>query len=297
MKWLFASGQLRRRGVLGINRRNAECLLDRNPRSRVGVVDNKLLMAQLCGRIGVPTPAIFGVLSRQGDASALADVLDGRDEFVMKPACGFGGRGVLIVAARDEEFFVDASGRTLSLDDLQAHASDVLSGLCSLGGKPDCLLLQQRVRPHPAFAPMAPCGTADVRIVLYRFEPAMAMLRLPTLGSKGRANLHQGGVGVGVNLATGVTDHAIYQGRSVDSHPDTGAPLLSRRIPAWEESLAMARKAARATGLGFVGIDIILDARYGPLLLEANARPGLTIQMANGRGLAAAIEAIDRGFD
>jgi D-alanine-D-alanine ligase-like ATP-grasp enzyme len=42
---------------------------------------------------------------------------------------------------------------------------------------------------------------------------------------------------------------------------------------------------SRAVGLGYLGADIVLDHRQGPLLLEANARPGLAIQIANGQGL------------
>ncbi|MDX5335526.1 MAG: alpha-L-glutamate ligase-like protein, partial [Marinobacter sp.] len=40
-----------------------------------------------------------------------------------------------------------------------------------------------------------------------------------------------------------------------------------------------------ATGLGYMGVDLVVDAYKGPLLLELNARPGLAIQMANGEGL------------
>jgi len=39
------------------------------------------------------------------------------------------------------------------------------------------------------------------------------------------------------------------------------------------------------TGLGYLGVDIVLDKAYGPMLLELNARPGLAIQVANQAGL------------
>jgi alpha-L-glutamate ligase-like protein len=159
------------------------------------------------------------------------------------------------------------------------------------------VLLQARVRPHRAFADISPRGVADVRIVLYRFEPALAMLRLPTLASNGRANLHQGGIGVGIDLASGRAHYAISGACPIDRHPDTGAPLLNRVVPGWGAIVEMARKTARAVGLGFVGIDIVLDEQEGPLLLEANARPGLTIQLANDAGLLTAIEEIDRRLD
>jgi hypothetical protein len=39
---------------------------------------------------------------------------------------------------------------------------------------------------------------------------------------------------------------------------------------------------------------MVLDADLGPLVLELNARPGLAIQIANGRGLRGTLDAIDK---
>ena len=43
----------------------------------------------------------------------------------------------------------------------------------------------------------------------------MGMVRIPTLASGGRANLHQGGIGVAMDLATGLTFRAVSRGESV----------------------------------------------------------------------------------
>jgi hypothetical protein len=48
------------------------------------------------------------------------------------------------------------------------------------------------------------------------------------------------------------------------------------------------------TGLGYIGVDVVLDANHGPLLLELNARPGLAIQIANFQGLLVPLEQIER---
>jgi alpha-L-glutamate ligase-like protein len=125
----------------------------------------------------------------------------------------------------------------------------------------------------------------------------MAMLRLPTKESNGRANLHQGGIGAGVDLATGRTNHAVQRNRFAAKHPDTGVSLVGMRVPHWWQVLTMARQVAAAVGLGYVGVDIIIDARQGPMLLEANARPGLAIQIANGRGLLPRLAEIDALVD
>jgi len=113
----------------------------------------------------------------------------------------------------------------------------------------------------------------------------MAMLRLPTRRSDGRANLHLGGVGVGIALVGGCTTDAVLNGRPVRTHPDLACDLRGIAVPRWDDVLLLAVRAADAVGLGFVGVDVVLDARRGPLVLELNARPGLTVQIANRRGL------------
>jgi glutathione synthase/RimK-type ligase-like ATP-grasp enzyme len=68
---------------------------------------------------------------------------------------------------------------------------------------------------------------------------------------------------------------------------------MSISIPDWPELLELAARSADATGLGYIGADIVIDRRHGPLLLELNARPGLAIQIANNAGLAPRIRAVD----
>jgi alpha-L-glutamate ligase-like protein len=286
MFWLFRAARLLKTlGVLSMNRRNAQFILDHNPRALFPIVDDKLKMQELCGKIGVPTPDIFAAIASFGRLKHLDEVIGERTEFVVKPNCGSGGRGILVVSGREGAGFLRHNGDKMSLDDLRQHLSDILSGMYSLGGHTDVVLLQQRVHLHPAFAPISFKGIPDIRVVLFKNQPALAMLRLPTRASGGRANLHQGGLGVGINLQTGLTHHAVVYGKSIKQHPDTGAPLLGVQVPYWDEILEMSGKVAAAVGLGYVGVDIVVDPRHGPMLLEANARPGLAIQLANAAGL------------
>jgi len=294
MHWLFSARRLARLGILAMNRRNAACILDYNPRRLFPLVDDKLRMRDLCRRIGVPSPDIFAVVERHSQLRGLSDLLAGPTDFVIKPNRGSAGRGVLVVIGRDRDRFLRHNGERLELDDLRQHISDILSGMYSLGGRPDQALVQYRVQLHAAFAPIAFKGIPDLRIIVYRGEPAMAMLRLPTRESGGRANLHQGGIGAGVELDTGITHHAVQRNRFVDTHPDTKMSVVGRQVPYWPQVLEMSRRLAHEVGLGYVGIDVVVDADCGPMLLEANARPGLAIQIANGRGLRPRLDEIDR---
>jgi alpha-L-glutamate ligase-like protein len=294
MHWLFAAvGRLRKLGILGMNRRNAACILDHNPRAKFPLVDDKLRMHALCRRLGVPSPEVYGEIGYHSQLRRLPEILHGRDDFVIKPNRGSAGRGVLVIVGRDGDRFLRHNGDRLPPDAVRQHLSDILSGMYSLGGRPDRAVLQQRVRLHPAFEAIAYKGIPDVRVVLYRNEPAMAMLRLPTKASNGRANLHPGGIGTGVDLASGITHHAVQRNRMVDCHPDTGMPVVGMRVPYWKDVLHMSRRVAEAVGLGYIGVDIVVDVDQGPMLLEANARPGLAIQIANGRGLLPRLKDID----
>src|ERR1041384_4773688 len=98
MFWLFrAARRLRDLGILSMNRRNAACILDHNPRALFPIVDDKLRMRDLCERIGVPTPEVYGAVSYHSELRRLPEYLAHLDDFVIKPARGSAGRGVLVV--------------------------------------------------------------------------------------------------------------------------------------------------------------------------------------------------------
>ncbi|NQV86586.1 MAG: alpha-L-glutamate ligase-like protein, partial [Woeseiaceae bacterium] len=140
-------------------------------------------------------------------------------------------------------------------------------------------------------------GVPDIRVIVYRCYPAMAMVRLPTRASDGKANLHQGAVGAGVDLATGTTLAGVLDNQLVEDHPDTGAIVSGVKIPHWDFILESSARGYEVTGLGYLGVDMVIDADLGPLILEMNARPGLNIQIANRSGIANRVRRIDEVYD
>lgn len=276
---------LRRRGreVLGMNQRNLHLIYPHNPRRHFPLADDKLKTKERLLEAGVPVPATYRVYRYFYELAQLEADLAGHADFVIKPAHGSGGGGIVVIAGRDGAGWVGPGGRHYPPETLRRHISDIIFGVYSFDLS-DAAFIEERVRQHPQMSRLSPQGLADVRVILLRDEPLLAMTRLPTVASAGRANLHQGAVGAGIDLASGRTTHAILGNSPVETHPDTGIPLIGRPIPWWDEVLAIARRAARAMPLKYLGVDICLGER-GPVMLEINVRPGLQIQNANLCGL------------
>ena len=285
---------LRKQGILGINARNRAYIMRQNPRRRYPLVDDKLKTKHLAIEAGIAVPKLYGVMKTEHDLAGLGALLKPYSEFVIKPARGSGGAGVLVIDGRRKDVFVKPDGRGLPLGEIEYHASNILSGIYSLGGVPDNAMIEYRVRVDPIFDPVSYQGVPDIRLLVYRGMPAMAMVRLPTRQSDGKANLHQGAVGVGVEIATGLTTDGVWHNRTVSEHPDYGVPLAGLQIPNWPRLLELGARCFELTGLGYLGVDIVLDRTHGPLLLELNARPGLGIQIANRSGLKTRLDAIDK---
>lgn len=284
---------LRHHGILGINARNLDYLFPSNPRRLYRYADSKLETKKIAQAIGVATPEPYGVITFQNEVRNLPNIIGERKSFVIKPDRGSGGDGIVVISDVTNEGYRKASGSILKSGDLDYHIYNVLSGMFSLGGQTDKVIIEYAVQFDPVFDEIAYQGVPDIRVIIYRGVPAMAMLRLPTRASDGKANLHKGGVGVGIDLATGTTLAGIQNNRYIDNHPETGHPLCERQIPYWQTILEMATKLGDKTEFGYLGVDIVLDREKGPLLLEINARPGLSIQIANRSGLIPRLEAID----
>jgi alpha-L-glutamate ligase-like protein len=284
---------LRRAGVLGLNCRNSEFTLKYNRRRFYPLVDDKVLCKRRLQERGLAVPALIALVEFNRQAAHLADLLGDYTEFVIKPAHGSGGSGILVITGRRADYYLDNAGKLVMPDDLAHHLTNVIGGLYSLGGQPDVAMVETLVHFDPLFAQLTYHGVPDIRVIVFKGYPVMAMTRLPTRMSHGKANLHQGAIGAGIDLATGITFGGVSGNRLVTEHPDTGYRIEGFRVPHWPTIVAMAAQCYEAVGLGYLGCDIVLDRDLGPLILELNARPGLNIQLANRRGLRSRLDAVE----
>ena len=285
---------LRRHGIMGMNGRNVNYIARHNPRHLYPNVDNKYLTKKRCAEQGISVPVLLGVCRMQGQIAELREFLSPLKQFVIKPAKGSGGKGILVITGRDGESYRKSSGQLISHAELCRHVSNTLSGLFSLSGAPDVAMIEDLVEFTDDFEGFSYQGVPDVRVIVYRGYPVMAMTRLSTEASDGKANLHQGAVGVGIDIVSGAALQAVQHDKPVSHHPDTGKELAQLQVPYWRQLLLLASRGFEVSQMGYLGVDIVLDKNLGPLLLELNARPGLAIQVANGMGLKPRLKAIDR---
>ncbi|HEX8592176.1 MAG TPA: alpha-L-glutamate ligase-like protein [Pseudomonas sp.] len=293
MGWWRTWKALEARGIMGINRRNADYVLKYNKRSLYPIVDDKIITKERAIKAGIHVPQMYGVISTEKEIDKLDEIIGGRSDFVIKPAQGAGGDGILVIADRFEDRYRTISGRIISRSEIEHQISSILTGLYSLGGHRDRALIEYRVTPDQIFKSISYEGVPDIRIIVLMGYPVMAMLRLPTRQSGGKANLHQGAIGVGVDLATGITLKGTWLNSIITKHPDTTNSVDGVQLPNWDGFMKLAAECYELCGLGYIGVDMVLDQEKGPLILELNARPGLNIQIANDCGLTHRTQAVE----
>lgn len=285
---------LRSMGILGMNQRNAEFIQLYNPRKNFPLVDNKIMTKKLALQVGIGVPDLYYVVEIEHQIAEMHDVLKQYSSFVVKPAHGSGGTGIIVITGRRGANYLKSDGTIMTPEDLSFHVSNILSGMYSLGGYPDFAMIEYRVQFDPLFQEVSYQGVPDIRVIVFQGYPVMAMVRLPTRQSSGKANLHQGAVGAGVDLQTGFTRAGVQHNQMTTLHPDTGSPVEGITIPHWENLLVYCARCYELTNLGYLGVDIVLDKQKGPMMLEMNARPGLAIQIANQKGLLPRLNRIKR---
>jgi len=283
-------------GILGINNRVGRYILRHNKRKNYPLVDNKVLTAQRAAAWGIAMPENYLVVENYGFLKKLDVKLQQYDSFVIKPAKGSQGNGIIvikeIVRDGDKTLYRRSNDKLMEIDELKHHISGILSGLYSLSGQSDAAIIQAKIDKHPIFDQYSYGGIPDIRVIVFEGFPVMSMVRLPTKSSDGRANLHQGAIGAGLSMKNGWSTNAVIKNQVIDAHPDTGHHLSGLKLPFWPEILELAARCYDMVELGYLGADIVLTPDQGPILLELNARPGLAIQIANLAGLVPRLEKI-----
>lgn len=283
------------RKILGMDARNLTYIRPYNLKSAKQIADDKLLCKRILKKNEIAIPKLITKIRTLEELENF-DWTSLPESFALKPNRGFGGEGIIVVYGKKknhEDAWIKADGSLVTVSDLKNHIQNILDGSFSLSNTPDIAFFEERVHLLKLFKPYTYKGIPDIRIIVFNKVPVMAMLRLPTIASKGKANLQQGAIGVGIDLATGTTTTAVIgKKKLVEYIPGTRLLLSGIKIPYWNDILTLAVKTQEISGLGYLGVDIAIDKENGPIVLELNARPGLSIQIANLAGLKSRLERV-----
>ncbi len=294
----------KRNEILGLNRRNQEYIRPYNSLSAKALADDKIQTKKILNKNGIQTPEVYKVIRSKQQLSHL-DWNSLPKSFVIKPNKGTGGAGILIFYGKKkgQEAWIRPNGKAMSKKDLILHIENILEGRFSMGDRSDCAIIEERIQNDPLMKRYSYKGVPDIRIIVFNKVPVMAMLRLPTKRSDGKANLHAGAICTGIDVGTGITTYSMTSNNAslisdtyelIETTQDLkdNLPLSGVQIPNWDDILKIAVKCQEASKLGYAGVDIALDADKGPMVFELNARPGLGIQVANQAGLRWRLERV-----
>lgn len=289
-KWLDRLLEIQKRAsrVLTINNRNLGFIYPDNPRKDFPLANDKLLCKKVLVSVGVSVPDTIASYGFFYDLKKLEVDLAELDDFVIKPANGSAGNGIVVITHRADGGWVSAGGRFYSVDDFKKHISDIIFGAFN-NDMMDHAIIEKRIVQHDMINLISNLGLSDVRIILYRNELIMAMARIPTSESDGKANLHQGAIALGIDIESGKTTHAIKNGEVILRHPDSQKEVIGIMIPYWKEAVEMALIAAKSVPLKYLGVDIAIT-NQGVVMIEINARPGIEIQNANNTPMRDSLE-------
>ncbi len=279
------------KGIVGINKRNLDLIYTHNKRTYFPNVDNKLLCKKILLEHNIPVPKTLYVVDSPKVLKGWENELSSFDNYVIKPNRGFGGNGIKLITRVEDTFY--SSGEELTIDDISFHIQQIYNGAFSIDNTSDTAYFEETITNHPAlsqFTLEGQDGITDIRIIYQDNIPVMAMLRAPTKESDGKANLHQGGIGIGIDLQTSMTTNGCHKNNFITHHPDNKIELKGCEVPFFQEMLEFGAKISDIVNLGYIGVDFVCDVVHGAMVLEVNARPGLNIQLANQDGLGTKIQ-------
>ncbi len=284
--------------TLGINDRNLN-YIDKNS---INLSNSKIRIKKILNKNNIPTPKTITLIKNLKELEDF-DFNLLPNSFVIKPNKGLGGEGIIIIYGRkkkrketEEDAWIAPNKQILTKTDLKIHLLNIINGYYSINKKQDIVIFEERIINSQFLKEslFIKEGLPDIRVIIFKNFPIMAELRIPTIESKGKSNLHSGGIGVGIDIALGITTNAIMKDSYIETHPDTEERLSGITIPQWNKILNLSIQSSMAIKSKFSGIDIALDKDKGPLVMEINARPGLAIQIANKSGLKERLEAVSK---
>ncbi|MBU2542396.1 DUF1704 domain-containing protein [Patescibacteria group bacterium] len=276
-------------GILGMNARNLLYVGRFNPCASKKFADDKIFTKNYLSSRGIGVAKIYNVIKthqelRNFDPKSLPN------SFVIKPNRGYGGEGIVVIKEKSENKFVTVNNKEYLWRDLYRQMIAILDGKYAISGLSDQIIIEEMLVMHDDFTRFTSAGLPDIRIIVFNYVPVIAMLRLPTDESNGKANLHMGAVGIGIDIATGRATYAVQHNKFIRRLPN-GEKINDIQVPNWNEVMLTAARAQHVSQIGFLAVDIVITST-GIKVLELNARAGLSVQIANQVPLKARLKKV-----
>ncbi|MFA6427041.1 MAG: tyrosine/phenylalanine carboxypeptidase domain-containing protein [Candidatus Magasanikbacteria bacterium] len=265
-------------GILGMNARNLQYVGRYNTDESKRFADDKMFTKNYLMVRGFGVAKVYAVLKRHNDLKTL-NPKSLPEKFVIKPNRGYGGEGIIVISQHKGNDFFGVDGAQYTWTELYHHMVSIIDGKYAISGLFDQVIIEELLVPHEYFKSFIESGLPDIRIIVFNFVPIIAMLRLPTIESHGKANLHLGAIGAGIDIVTGKATYAVYHNRFIQKLPN-GKKVREIEMPEWDTILLAAARAQQASQIKFLAVDLSLTTN-GIKVLELNARAGLGIQIAN----------------
>jgi hypothetical protein len=277
--------ELRRRAAEYLTRAETKsgiyrALKQRGDRSKFVRINDKLAFSTFFGRNGLRVVPVFAAFRAGLKVGNVGDgtLPEGRDLFVKKIE-GRGGIGAEVWLAQPHGRYRGSRGEEITIENLVARVLEHSKGAD--------LLIQARAVNHPGIADLTPGALSTVRLLTIlneqgEPEAVNAAFRMAVSRTSAVDNFHAGGIAAAVDMATGMLGAATGLGlggdfRWHDTHPLTGAQIRGRRLPNWQEAVALAIAGHRLVAPRVVvGWDIGFLPE-GPCLIEGNTGPDADI--------------------
>lgn len=275
--------------ILGMNARNLEYISRYNSAEHKKFTTHKLFTKRFLESRGIQVAKTYHAINNHRQlTSEFFESLPA--SFVIKPNKGWGGGGIIVITEKKDKHWITGSGKKLTSEYLFQHCVSILDGKYSLSGVTDIVIFEEVLEKHSSLRNFTDIGLPDIRVIVFNKVPVMAMMRIPTHESEGKANMELGAIGVGIDMGTGITTRGAHYSSSRTKMPN-GFSIKGFKIPFWEEILLIASQIQHFTGIGYLGVDFVLT-KTGVKVLELNSLSGLKIQIANKIPLKERLEKI-----
>jgi len=251
--------------------------------------ENKIIIEQFFKALKISQPItlcilLFGYVYSSGMERLTFDqvyrelIQNNPEKLFVKPAGGYGGKGIHIFHKKDRGHYVT--------EDNVSFDQNFLDTI----GKDQDYIVQYGITQHREISEIYPESVNTFRIITENkngvARVVCAMLRMGR-GHKEVDNVSSGGICVNIDISTGkLGDYAMsYDEEKIDHHPDTHVAFRNITISKWDEILKFATvSASKMPFLTYLGWDIALTPD-GPVAIEINRTPFLDVLETLSGGL------------